>query len=370
MPASQHIIASPTTWMDDLARRQLAATVDLPGMTRVVGMPDLHAGRHAPIGAAYVSSGFIHPALVGGDIGCGMALWSTTLQRRKIRLAKWVDRLQGIEGRWDGDAAEWLAARGAATEGFDWALGTIGGGNHFAEVQVVETVLDQATVDRVGIDARQVLILVHSGSRGLGQSILDAHLAREDDMALASNSTQAHDYLLRHDQAVKWARANRALTARRLMERLKGGEDLILDSCHNSVVPLADEGPDVWLHRKGATPANEGLTVIPGSRGSLTYLVRPLGNGIVNAHSLAHGAGRRWQRSSARARLSSRYRASDLVRTALGGWVICEDRDLLYEEAPEAYKDIDAVVSDLVDAGVAEIVATLRPVITYKLRSA
>ena len=114
------------------------------------------------------------------------------------------------------------------------------------------------------------------------------------------------------------------------------------------------------LHRKGAAPSDRGPVVIPGSRGTLSYLVQPSGESASSLDSLAHGAGRKWKRGEARARLSARQRPEDLQKTALGGQVICEDKDLLYDEAPEAYKGIDRVVADLVDAGLCRIIATLR----------
>lgn len=84
--------------------------------------------------------------------------------------------------------------------------------------------------------------------------------------------------------------------------------------------------------------------------------------------SLAHGAGRKWRRSDSKARLQGRYRPEDLYKTALGSWVICENRQLLYEEAPEAYKPIEQIVSALQEAQLLELVAELRPVISYKTR--
>ncbi len=122
------------------------------------------------------------------------------------------------------------------------------------------------------------------------------------------------------------------------------------------------------LHRKGAAPSDRGPVVIPGSRGTLSYLVQTSGESASSLDSLAHGAGRKWKRGEARARLNARQRPENLQKTALGGQVICEDKDLLYDEAPEAYKGIDRVVADLVDAGLCRIIATLRPVLTYKLR--
>ena len=118
-----------------------------------------------------------------------------------------------------------------------------------------------------------------------------------------------------------------------------------------------------------AAPADKGLVVVPGSRGDLTYIVRPkLDRAGEALHSLAHGAGRKWSRSEAKEKLRRRFSVSQLVRTKLGSRVICEDGDLIYEEAPQAYKDIHQVIADLDQAGLIDLVATLRPLITYKTR--
>ena len=122
-----------------------------------------------------------------------------------------------------------------------------------------------------------------------------------------------------------------------------------------------------WLHRKGAALSDAGPVVIPGSRGARSYLVLPVGDGEHCGFSLAHGAGRKWTRSDAKGRLKERFRPADLTRTDLGSTVICDDRDLLYEEAPQAYKDIDDVIGDLVHAEAARPVAVLSPLITYKV---
>ena len=109
----------------------------------------------------------------------------------------------------------------------------------------------------------------------------------------------------------------------------------------------------------------------PGSRGDFSYLVEPIADGADHALcSLAHGAGRKWSRSNAHARLSERFRIADLQRTALGSQVICEDRRLIYEEAPQAYKDIQRVVADLEHAGLVRVIAKLRPLLSYKTRAA
>lgn len=367
--AAVTIVASPKTWIEGEAVQQLRATAKLPGMIAAVGMPDLHPGKGSPIGAAFVSARRIYPHLVGNDIGCGMALWSTDLLRRKAKLDRWVDRLGDLDGPWDGDTAAALAERGLAPTDHDASLGTIGGGNHFAELQQVEAVHDEAAWSALGLSAERLLLLVHSGSRGLGEAILRAHVDRFAAAGVADDSDAAGEYLRAHDGAVEWARVNRSLIARRFADALGAELTQALDVCHNCVVPSPDGKPGCWLHRKGAAPSNEGPVVIPGSRGTLSYVVLPDPARADAGFSLAHGAGRKWKRSDVKARLQGRYKPADLARTELGGRVICEDRDLLYEEAPEAYKKIDAVVGDLVDAGLARVVATLRPVLTYKTRS-
>ena len=123
-----------------------------------------------------------------------------------------------------------------------------------------------------------------------------------------------------------------------------------------------------FIHRKGAVVADNDFIVIPGSRGTLSYLVKPIGDGKSHAWSLAHGAGRKWTRSAARQRMRERFSVSELAQTPLGGRVVCEERNLLYEEAPAAYKNIETVVADLVAAGLVSVIATLRPLLTYKTR--
>jgi release factor H-coupled RctB family protein len=145
--------------------------------------------------------------------------------------------------------------------------------------------------------------------------------------------------------------------------------DCLWDGCHNSITSHKHEGETVWVHRKGAVGTEGELVMIPGSRGSLSYLVKPLGDGESHAWSLAHGAGRKWARSEARQRMRERFGMHQLTRTLLGGRVICAERDLLYEEAPAAYKNIEDVVQDLVDAGLVSVIATFRPLLTYKTRA-
>lgn len=172
-------------------------------------------------------------------------------------------------------------------------------------------------------------------------------------------------YVNKHDQAMQWAKLNRNIIAQRFLGKLGAQAEQKLDIFHNSLTKHRGG----WLHRKGAAPADKGPLVIPGSRGTMTYLVLPkLDKAEIALHSLAHGAGRKWARSGAKAKLGRKISAAELERTSLGGRVICEDNSLIFEEAPQAYKDIEAVISDLEGVGLIEVIAILRPVITYKTR--
>ncbi|WP_394824855.1 RNA ligase RtcB family protein [Pendulispora albinea] len=358
------IVASPSSWIEGEAERQLRATAALDGVRWAVGMPDLHPGKGHPIGVAVLTDGVVYPHLVGGDIGCGMALFRIELASSKVHGERLAKRLRGLEGPWEGDSADWLRASGVESTSFSGSLGTIGGGNHFAELQAVHAMVDGARVESLGVRESTFVLLVHSGSRGLGESILRAHVERHGAKGLEAEGEDGRRYLHAHDDAVAWGRANRALIAHRFAASIGAELHPLFDVCHNAVLPH-DGG---WLHRKGAAPHDVGPVVIPGSRGALTYLVEPLGDGLLCGHSLAHGAGRKWTRSDARERIRERFRADDLRRTALGSIVVCDDKDLLFEEAPEAYKRIDRVVGDLTDDHVCRILATFRPLVTYKTR--
>ncbi|CAJ0706405.1 RNA ligase RtcB family protein [Ralstonia holmesii] len=358
------LIASDDTWIEGDAIRQLQTTKALDGMRHVAGMPDLHPGRGYPVGAAFFSVGRLYPALIGNDIGCGMALWATDLDANKIGLDKLEKRLGNIDTPLDESWSELVASLAPNGTGFDTALGTIGGGNHFAELQRIDEIYD---ADELPLDPRQLLLLVHSGSRGLGQAILEEQVRMYGHAGLAQDGAACAAYLARHDTALHFARANRELIARRMLDRLHAQGKVLLDVHHNFVAPATVFGEGGWLHRKGATPSDAGVVVIPGSRGDYSYLVapRPSEHGLF---SLAHGAGRKWMRSECKDRLIRRFTPAQLNRTKLGGHVICEDKQLIYEEAPEAYKPIDSVIAPLVDAGLVKVLARLRPVLTYKTR--
>ena len=294
------LFASSKSWIEGEAVRQLYATAKLDGVRRAVGFPDLHPGKGSPVGAAFVTEGKIYPHLIGGDIGCGMALFKTDLVRRDAKLDRWAEKYFHLEHPWDGDVGEFLAGQELASTEFDPSLGTIGGGNHFAELQTVEQVLDADGFKKIGLGKQQLVVLVHSGSRGLGESILRAHVDEYCGNGVEADSFATEEYLRGHDFAVRWARANRELIARRFTATIGAEAETLWDGCHNNITRRESEGEAMWLHRKGAVDAEGDFAVIPGSRGSLSYIVKPAGDGESHAWSLAHGAGRKWARSDAR----------------------------------------------------------------------
>lgn len=366
--AKVRVIASPKSWIEGEALRQFYSVAKFDGMRQAVAFPDLHPGKGAPVGAAFVTEGVIYPHLIGGDIGCGMALFKTDLVRREAKLDRWAALRLDLEHPWDEFVTNFLAEQGLESTKFDSALGTIGGGNHFAELQSVEEVLDAAEFKKLVLGKQQLVVLVHSGSRGLGESILRAHVDEHFGNGVQAESFAAEEYLRGHDFAVRWAKASRELIGRRFVTALGAEAERLWDGCHNSITRHKSDGEVLWNHRKGAVSADSDFVVIPGSRGSLSYFVKPTGDGASHAWSLAHGAGRKWARSEARLRMRERFGMHQLVQTPLGGRVVCEERDLLYEEAPAAYKNIEAVIQDLVDAGLVSVIATFRPLLTYKTR--
>lgn len=380
------IIASERLWLEDAAIQQAKTTSLLPGMQRVVGLPDLHPGRGYPVGAAFFSTGRFYPALVGNDIGCGMALWQTDILAGKAKLDK-IDKQignldtvmdadewavlerhdDGLRARLDGLTALMLAA------GLDTAhlrsLGTIGKGNHFAELQAIDVVEAPEVMAGTRLVPKCLQLLVHSGSRGLGQQVLRAHVDAFSHAGLVEGSAEAVAYLMQHDAAVRFAELNRTLIAARIFHRLRCRFEPVLEVNHNTVMAAYIDGVQGWLHRKGATPSDCGLVMLPGSRDDYSYLIEPVAQAAsLSLHSLAHGAGRKWMRTDCKGRLDRIATPAQLSRTAMGGRVICNDRALIYEEAPQAYKNVDSVLGSLVGAGLARVVARSKPLLTYKTR--
>lgn len=348
------LISHPKNWMEYQAINQLRSLASLPGVIQAVGLPDLHPGR-IPVGVSLITKGIIYPHIIGNDIGCGMGLYTSGMNASKVRVDRWAKDLVR--------SGAFRRSRGALEHG------SIGGGNHFAEIQAVDNVYDTEEFLELGLNPDELVVLVHSGSRALGQSVVKEVMT---DLSiyqgLNHNSKTAKAYLENHDVAVEWAVENRRQIAERLLTEL--GRTVppltVLDTVHNSLTVLNNCGELLYIHRKGAAAADNGPVIIPGSRGSLTYLVQPTDDIDRSAYSLAHGAGRKWQRGVCRSRLSKQYTREDLRQNRYKGQVVYHDLDLLYEEAPEAYKNIDIVVQSLVDAGLARVVATFKPLLTVK----
>ena len=350
-------------WIDPEAVDEIHNTVreSSQDILRAVGMPDLH---HGPTGVAILASRPL-PKLPGTDIGCGMALFRTRIPATLSRDAV-ARRMQQLNLDVGDDPS-------------DPHLGTIGGGNHFAELLVVDAATPVDPAADGLLDPRFAVLLVHSGSRAHGERVFAAHAA----------GARPVEYMREHVALVDWARRNRAAIARRFLRQFAGedapvvggpGEDSdvpepLVDIAHNWIEELPD---GTFLHRKGAAPARPGLlSLLPGSRATASYVLvaaaegDPAGGGggggvAASPHlaSLAHGAGRRLSRAVARRRGGA---GGDETR---GGTVVCEDRRLLAEEGAHAYKDVEAVVACMVARGMCRVAARLLPIATYKTRRA
>ena len=349
MSASVTVFAAPTSWIESDAVAQCHQVAALDGMLHVAGMPDLHPGKGAPIGAA-MSSTVLYPLLVGSDIGCGIAVFPIKLKRPvPEKLAALVPDLDRGP---DPDDPAWSVLDGEIPAGHTEGLGTVGRGNHFVELARIDSVLQP------GLEAGSLVLIVHSGSRGLGEQILRAHTAVHG----AGPAADPAAYLARHDEAVRWGSLNRRLLAARVAHAFGAGvTEPIVDQCHN-LVEIRD---GAYLHRKGAAPGDGRDVLIAGTRGTHSYLVTGHAGAEAN-YSVAHGAGRKMSRADALRRGKVKHTVEELRRTPVGSVVVCGDRQLLFEEAPTAYKRIEQVIADLVDHDLATPVATTLPLLTYK----
>jgi len=276
-------------------------------------------------------------------------------------------------------------------------LGTVGSGNHFIEVQRVERVLDRRSAEAYGIELGAMTVLIHSGSRGLGHQVctdyvkrMDAAMARHGiqlpDRQLACaplSAPEAQDYLGAMAAAANFAWANRAAIAHAVREAIRSvlgdeaadGTRQVYDVAHNVAKLEPYGGRELCVHRKGATRAfppghaeippgyrQAGQPVfIPGSMGTSSFVLagRP-GSMERSFGTTCHGAGRRMSRTGARKRI----KGAELRRRleADGITVRCPSNRGLAEEAPFAYKDVEAVVEVVERAGLAARVAQLRPI--------
>jgi len=398
LPAHARVVARDDVWMDGEGVEQLARVAGLPGCVRAVGMPDLHAG---PVGAVFAFADRVRPELLGGDGGCGVRVTATLVGRMSVHtmerrveaaladapLAECTPRAlfdavwgRGVRGLVELPGVPDALARLAALEpddalgpsgdpepyrgGFEAQLGTVGGGNHFVEIARVASVSDAAAAERAGLAKGELVVVAHSGSRGLGYAVGRRFQGRE----LSGDAIAP--YLADLAGACRFARANRFVLAYRMLVALGAARpDKVagrLDLTHNDVAREVVGGAPAWVHRKGAAPARgDDLTVVLGSRGAPSWVLKAT-DCEEGLRSVAHGAGRRMSRGEARAKIRARYTRASLTRTKLGGRVLCADPELLYEEHPDAYKPVEPVVESLIEAGLATPVAELVPVVTVK----
>ena len=356
------IYCSSKTWLEGEAVEQFKRVMTFEGVLRGAAYPDLHPGRGIPVGAAFLTEKLIYPFLIGSDIGCGMTLFGSDLPLRKWKADRMIRSL--------GDEPETLIRKLACEQPAETVsdpshlLGTLGHGNHFAEILALDRVEDEAAFRQLDPDDRRLFLLIHSGSRHYGERIWTAFAAEHADSGVPADSVAGKNYLAEHDRLVRWAYCNRQLIAGAFGRLLSCRFREIADTVHNCITPA---GNDRWLHRKGASEAEPGRPlVIAGTRGSCSYLVLPDGDPEDYLHSLAHGSGRKWTRQSTRARMRDKYEAAALLKTRIGSKVVCPDKNLLYEEAPDAYKNVEHVIADLQSAGLIRVVARLKPLLNCK----
>jgi tRNA-splicing ligase RtcB len=336
------------------------------GVVRVALMPDAHLAEDVCVGTVVGTTDTVYPNAVGGDIGCGVAAiaFDTDAARVKERavaarilagLYRNIPFIRHHRGTAPPLPAEW---RGRALSSLaESQLGTIGSGNHFIELQEDET--------------GQLWLMLHSGSRGLGQAIRDHHLGRCRSgrlglQFLEADSAAGRDYLSDLDWALAYADLNRRRmleVAVDLLARVADAHpipDSYVGCHHNHVRQETHAGETLWVHRKGAIPATLGEPgLIPGSMGTASVHVIGLGH-EGSLGSCAHGAGRRLSRTDARRRISVRQLSRET------GDVFFDHRmaAALRDEAPSAYKDIDYVLAAQGD--LARVTRRLRPVLVYK----
>lgn len=357
--ATVTVFASDRSWIESTAVEQCHQVAALEGMIHVAAMPDLHPGKGAPVGAAMTST-VLYPHLVGSDIGCGIAVFPVSLKRAvpEQLAGRFPDLDQPLDPDQDADDPAWAAVGTDVPGGHVEGLGTVGRGNHFVELARIQTVLDPGHAARLGLAARDLVLIVHSGSRGLGERILRAHTEQHG----AGPAADPAAYLALHDTAVRWGSFNRRLIADRVMHALGAKPtEPIVDLSHN----LVEVRDGAYLHRKGAAPGDGRDVLIAGTRGTNSYLVAAHAGPEAN-FSVAHGAGRKMSRADALVRGRAKHTVEELRRTPVGSLVVCGDRQLLFEEAPTAYKRIEQVISDLADHGLATPVVATVPLVTYK----
>ncbi len=345
-------------------------------------MPDAHVGIGATVGSVIPTKGAVIPAAVGVDIGCGMvaAELDVTEDQLPDDLQPLLTRIEAAipagvgQGHHEvAKAAErWLAGHRPATElAADRVakaarqFGTLGSGNHFFEL----------CVDERG----RCWVVLHSGSRGIGNQLAQAHIARarklakdamiqleDPDLAyFVQGAPEFNTYIADMLWAQGYARANRDEmmdnAMREVFAFLGFGQETRRINCHHNFTQLeVHDGRQLWVTRKGAIKADRGdLGVIPGSMGTRSYIVAGKGN-PASWMSCSHGAGRRHSRTQAK----KLYTSADLAQQMKGKVWLSDRAAALVDEIPSAYKDIDQVMADQAD--LVEVLHTLHQVLNYK----
>ena len=376
-------------WLEDMDSGAMAQAKNLANFpfahSHIAIMPDAHLGYGMPIGGVMATEGVVIPNAVGVDIGCGMCAQQTSLRslesdklrallahiRKTIPLGfkhhKKAQNRHLMPKPGPGVSIEDLQIVSRQYESGRTQLGTLGGGNHFIEIQK-------------GSDGF-IWIMIHSGSRNLGYRVADFYnklairlsgrfgttIPKSWQLAfLPMDSREGREYLLEMKYCVDFAYANRKL----MMERVKEGLRMIADSvqfgqfvniAHNYASLETHFHKEVLVHRKGATRAKEGeIGIIPGSQGTPSYLVRGKGN-RESFESCSHGAGRKMGRKQAQRILDLQEEQKRLEDQGILH-AIRSRRDL--DEAAGAYKDVDEVVENQLD--LVEVIVTLKPLAVIK----
>lgn len=355
--------------------RQLSALADMPYIFHhVAAMPDAHVGIGATIGSVFATTDAAVPSAVGVDIGCGMRAVSTDLPAAaatRERLQRFIDLVyariplgfesHGSERTWPG-MKSFPLDDGALRKKAAMQLGTLGGGNHFLEAQS---------------DSEHLWLMIHSGSRHIGLQIAE-HFIREarayntlkklgipqDLSFLPVHEQGGRDYLEAMNWALDYARENRRQLLEQLLDLFRLAvtpgfrviEDIEIH--HNFAAFETHFNRKVLVHRKGATRAFENEAgIIPGSMGSSSFITRGRGNAF-SFMSSSHGAGRALSRKAAQKKI-----AMDEFQRSMSGVVANLKRSML-DEAPQAYKDINAVME--AQADLVEIIHRLTPLASVK----
>ncbi len=371
-------------WLDDMEEGALAQAKNLANLPftfkHIAIMPDSHQGYGMPIGGVLATNNVVIPNAVGVDIGCGMCAMKTDIKEVNIKQLKSIIRigrkLIPVGFKWHNNVQDELLMPDyhgglfIVNQHYEKAtkqIGTLGGGNHFIEIQK-------------GSDGF-IWVMIHSGSRNLGYKVAEHYnniakklnrsyhsiVTKNMDLAfLPIESDEAKNYLNEMKYCVEFALANRMLMMNRMIEAFKKvigpfEHDEIINESHNFAAWENHFGENVMVHRKGATRAYKGeLGMIPGSQGTKSFIVRGLGN-PESFKSCSHGAGRKLGRKQAQRELNLQHEIKLLNNQGIIH-SIHKQKDL--DEASGAYKDIDVVMENQKD--LAEIVVELRPLAVLK----